>query len=370
MTVPALTSKPRVHVLYEHDVCGNPHGSAFIRLLEPLDHPLLARDYRLSAGATWPQEPVDIVVVDRLWQGWGDAAAIEQLLIRAKDSGACLIHTLDDDLYALDAEPATRDYPSHLIRRLSRQADQVVVTTQALRERASHYNARVSVVPNALNPALFAQGGLQPPKAGGRVRVGYMGTFTHAEDLRMVLAPLRAFLRAHADTVEFQLVGVGQTAPCLGLFEGYPVRVIEPPHGLHYPAFLQWFQKTISWHIAIAPLRSTPFNACKSDLKYLDYTLLGIPGIYSDQPVYTGSVRQGETGLLADDTPQAWLGALNQLYASPGLRERLVRAARDDVNATRLTVHAAAQWAQVFAGLRSPAPHRNLEAVSSLNVDV
>lgn len=355
--VAAPPSKSKVHVLYEHDVCGNPHGSAYIRLLEPLDHPLLKQDFCLSAGARLPESSVDIAVVDRLWQGWGDAPAVEQLLAWSKTHSVRLIHALDDDLYALDAEPATRDYPAHLIRRLSRQADHVVVTTSPLHARASHYNRAVTVIPNALNPALFEVAEPRAPSVGEKICVGYMGTFTHADDLRMILAPLRAFLQAHADAVEFQLVGIGQTAECLGLFDGYPVRVIEPPHGLHYPAFLQWFQKTIRWDIAIAPLRPTPFNACKSDLKYLDYTLLGIPGIYSANPVYTASVRHGETGLLAQDEPQAWLSALNALYASPNLRAHIVRTAQAEVRATRLAAQAAAQWARVFAGLMETAPH-------------
>ena len=56
----------------------------------------------------------------------------------------------------------------------------------------------------------------------------------------------------------------------------------------------------------------TPFTRCKSDLKVLDYSALGIPGIYSRVTPYAATVNHGETGWLADNTTDFGRDALER----------------------------------------------------------
>src|SRR6185503_16193891 len=64
-----------------------------------------------------------------------------------------------------------------------------------------------------------------------------------------------------------------------------------------------------------------------------EYAAFGIPGIYSDLPVYAASVRDGVTGLLVAHTEAAVATALDRLVASPELRRSIRSAARRDVAA-------------------------------------
>ena len=92
------------------------------------------------------------------------------------------------------------------------------------------------------------------------------------------------------------------------------------------PEFMAWFSQ-LHWDIAIAPLKDTPFNRGKSDIKFLDYCALGAAGIYSNLPVYESSIRHLETGWLADNTLESWVEALESLLLDNQLRERIAQNA-------------------------------------------
>jgi glycosyltransferase involved in cell wall biosynthesis len=104
-----------------------------------------------------------------------------------------------------------------------------------------------------------------------------------------------------------------------------------------------WLTHRLRWDIALAPLADTPFNACKSDLKHLDYAAMGAAGIYSAVPAYT-SVKHGETGWLARNDIDSWIEALETLIARPELRQRLARAAADYVYGERVLARQGGAW--------------------------
>lgn len=89
--------------------------------------------------------------------------------------------------------------------------------------------------------------------------------------------------------------------------------------------------RTIGIDVALAILGTTPFEASKSNNKYRDLGGSGIPGIYSDVAVYRECVRDGETGLLADNNVESWLDAITRLQHDEALRRRIVTSARADI---------------------------------------
>ena len=60
-------SRRRIHVVYEWGDDLRPHGSAYIRLLRPLSHPAVRDSLDVSFGRYYDGQPVDAVIVDRLW---------------------------------------------------------------------------------------------------------------------------------------------------------------------------------------------------------------------------------------------------------------------------------------------------------------
>jgi glycosyltransferase involved in cell wall biosynthesis len=107
-------------------------------------------------------------------------------------------------------------------------------------------------------------------------------------------------------------------------------------------------RQQLRWDVAIAPLGDDTFTRGKSDLKYLDYAALGIPGVFSDVRPYRETVRHRETGLLAANEPEAWAEALEEVVSDAALRARLAEAATRDVHGHRMLKTNATRWSDAI----------------------
>ncbi len=328
-----------VHVLFAHAGDQKPFGCSYIRLLQPLQHPAAENRGRVTFGVQ-PQ-PADVLIVERTWGPHTTLGQVESLVQAVRREGARLLFTLDDNLLDLQAIPTDQKM---YMRFLARHADGVLVSTPPLAERMRRLNKRVVVLPNQVDERLF------PPECPlplneTPLTIGYMGTPTHDGDLRMVLQALRTVLRRFDGRVQLQLVGGVADSRLVRLFDGLPVQVLRVPvEDMAYPRFVAWMRANLHWDLAIAPLDDTFFNRFKSDLKFLDYSALGFPGVYSRMPVYEGTVRHLETGYLVENTVAAWEEALTWMLEHPEERRRMGQAAWRFVQDERTLQHHAAAW--------------------------
>ncbi len=97
--------------------------------------------------------------------------------------------------------------------------------------------------------------------------------------------------------------------------------------------------------IAWLPLRDTPFNRAKSDLKFIECAAHSV-AVLAGRTVYESSVENGRTGMIYD-TPKEFGRKLKQLLGDAGLRGDLSRRAHDYVAANRVrtaAIDAEAEW--------------------------
>lgn len=79
---------------------------------------------------------------------------------------------------------------------------------------------------------------------------------------------------------------------------------------------------------------------------------IGVPVVVSRAPGNTEVVRDGVNGLVVGErSGRAWAAALNRLEAEPGLRERLIAAARSDVAERFDRRRTAAQYLDLYRDL-------------------
>jgi processive 1,2-diacylglycerol beta-glucosyltransferase len=371
----------RIHILYEHGTDLRPFGSAYIRLLLPLTHPTLDGSLDVTHGLRYNGQDADAVIVDRLWRPDISLALAEGLVADVHRADARLIYALDDDFLDLPAEGKDWQPTKELLRVVEfflSQADGVMVTTQGLVERLAGFNPNIVVVPHALDERLLSDWGLpegqtritprrkvadfartlfrhvlnpvRPSHATPKV-IGYMGTFTHDDDLVMVLPALHAACQRHEGGVEVQILGVVGRPDTLQAIKGLPVRIVGVrPGQSEYPSFMSWFSSHIRWDIAISPLTNTPFNRCKSDIKFLDYSAISAAGIYSRVPAYEASVRHLQTGWLTENDADAWVEALDELLSNDSLRIQMAQNATRYLYAERTLDKCAASWAKAIDG--------------------
>jgi glycosyltransferase involved in cell wall biosynthesis len=351
----AYPQQRRLHVLYEYDVDCRPRSCSFVRLLRPLLHPSLQEKVKVTVGLQLGGQQVDAVIVDRLWRPDITPSLAEDLIKEVRQSGAQFIYALDDNFLDLqaDREGEINEEQLGVVEYWLRQADAVWVTTPALKERLTSYNPQITVIPQALDERLLVPVDLLSRGASlfgdeAKLRIGYMGTFTHDDDLLMVLPALQEVLKRYPEQVEFQIGAVGRPETVERL-KALPAHFVRPlPAEIEYPLFMLWFTGHVRWDIAIAPLKDTPFTHCKSDIKFLDYSAIGAAGVYSRVPAYVSSVSHMETGWLAENRPEAWAEALEALISNQDIRARLSKNSTRYLYTKRTLARSARDWLEAL----------------------
>ena len=342
--------KPKVHVLYEYGVDMRPHASAYLRLIRPLSYPHCQEKLDVTFSRDLSDKETDLVVLDRLWRPDADPIKVMDLIAKVHKRGSKLIYCFDDNF--LEAGSRAKRIRSQQIKSfeiLLEESDGLIVTTTALQETFRQKNSSIVVIPNALDERLIVQKGQPIGLRYPKIVIGYMGTMTHDADLAMVAPALQAVNQKFPGELEFQFIGSldENRRKESDVLSGLPVKIIQAlPEEVEYPAFMVWFTGSINWDIAIAPLIDDSFNLCKSDIKHLDYAATHAPGVYSAVAAYTSTVQHGKTGLLVENTTEAWTAALCEMIEDKTLRQELSRNATNYLYTERILRACARNWVE------------------------
>ncbi|MEJ0016324.1 MAG: glycosyltransferase [Acetobacteraceae bacterium] len=332
-----------VVVIPERFTTGPLTPCAYIRLLQPLDHPAIGGDFDivLADAEDALNYRADIVVTQRY--AVEELEAADALIRHCREQGMALLYDLDDDLRRIP-----RDHPDaellrpkgRVVSRMLRGASAVWASTPALAASLGDIRDDVRVVENGLDERIW-HAGPRPPRRHGPVRILFMGTATHDGDFALVEGALARLKSVFAEHVSVELLGVSSRPE----LPSWITRVGMPVHAsASYPGFVNWITQQ-HWDIGIAPLADTPFNRGKSSIKTLDYAAIGLPVLASDRPVYRGSLADGRGGMLLPDDENAWFVALANLVRDAGTRRRLGEAAQAAFMAGTLAAQASARRA-------------------------
>jgi SAM-dependent methyltransferase len=249
-----------------------------------------------------------------IWQR--TALAAEEGLLRQRDllhRGYLVVAELDD---------APENWPEHRekIAFTLRSSHCVQTSTETLAERLHEFNPNVVVFKNHL-------ASLPPPRDmydEKRVTL-FFGALDRQHDGMPVLPGLNRVLAKYAGKVAVQVVHDR------GFFDG-----ITTPDKTFLPfCEFERYQATLrTCDIALLPLRDTPSNRTKSDLKFLEAAGNGVT-VLASPVVYEGSVVDGVTGFLYR-SEQDFEDRLTLLIEQPRLRRDLARRAYAWVGRERL----------------------------------
>ncbi len=98
-----------------------------------------------------------------------------------------------------------------------------------------------------------------------------------------------------------------------------------------FVSFDRYSQLVAEADISIAPLEDSVFNDAKSNIKFLEASVLGIPSVCSPADAFRTAIVDGENGFLAADTAQ-WQQKLLLLVDKPNLRREMAHRALESVN--------------------------------------
>lgn len=221
-----------------------------------------------------------------------------------------------------------------------READLVTASTQILADHVRPINGNIVVIPNVVDTALHlkAKGRTKEARHANDIRIYWGGGGGHYDDLLLVK---NALLRVFKENPNVKLVFSNFIPDWAIDLPPFNVFMIRFAHFNAYPKVLKW----LCADVALAPLVDSQFNRCKSHVKYLDYAMADIPGVYSDLDPY-GSVEDGVTGLKAKSESD-WYEAITMLVKNADLRKSIAKAAKEDV-LSKWTID---KWAPVYESM-------------------
>jgi GT2 family glycosyltransferase len=310
---PEFRPRPRV-IAYpaDREGCGEYRIIAPARVLFKSGFVHCYETMRLATPPEIARAMPDSVVLQRQLE-WHQIAFIERL---KELSPAFRVFELDDLITNLPPKSVHRkaiapDIGIRLKKALA-LCHRLVVGTEPLARAYGRLCEEVVVVPNRLEKSRWL--GLAPPRREGKKpRVGWAGGVGHSGDL----AVIAGVVEATAKDVDWIFFGM-----C--------------PDNLrrHVAEFHEWVplydyaQKlaALDLDLAVAPLEPHPFNEAKSNLKLLEYGILGYPVLCSDILPYQGDLPVFRVA----NRFQSWVKAIREMTADRAAcreaGERLQRA--------------------------------------------
>lgn len=296
----------------------NPSGSRYWRL----DHPFkYLRELDIDAQVT--EEPIsdqmainnDIIVC----QFTVDKEGLALLRAYQKLRGKKIVAEFDDFIYPNEDNPNLMEHQisqaSDVLEVLASMADAITCTTNHLGKKLGKLNKNVYVLPNFVDLSFWEKPRLINDT--GYINIGWAGGMSHHNDLQNILVePMKRILKEFPN-VKLYIVGEWRARKW---FEGYKnVEVMLAVPFEAYPTRLQGLRLDIG----LAPVEDNEFNRCKTNIKWQEYSINKIAGVYSPT-VYNRRGFEPKFGMIAN-TPEEWYLAVKQLILHPDMREEMAQ---------------------------------------------
>lgn len=301
--------------------------------LQPLSRPYFAEARRLGLRMLWE---VDDLIFD-------------PEIYAANSNLKSLPAQLRADLLAGSAE----------YRRGLLECAEAIASTESLAEVMRAVGVpTVYVIENALDRETLAAAQAirsAPPRRGPGVVIAYgSGTSTHDADFALVADAVATLMREDTNLL-LRIVGELNLPPVMDNFHDR----IQRHERLDYVSYLRLLSQS---DISIAPLEPGAFNDAKSNIKYLEAAILGLPSVCSPRRAFRDVIAPGRTAFLAE-TAGEWREALRQLIARPVLRSQMGEVARQTV-LERYAPNAVARHTARVLVKSGPRPTRRMKVLS------
>lgn len=299
----------------------------------------------------------DLIVLMRT--GWSQPVA--NILDAARAAHIPLVFDVDDLLFipsfadlfcrALnDTDEETRQTFRREFSGFARvfgSCDFATASTEFIASQMRRQGKDAFVIPNGFNSTqqrLAAKAMDKPRPAGVRYIVYMSGTRTHDRDLMQAVPALTRIVAEYPD-VRFRLIG-------------YIDETLLPPElaaRTETVPFMSWkklmrfaAQNTIN----IAPLDvSNPFCHAKSELKYFEAAIAGVPTVASPTDTFRRCIETGVNGFLAGDDTE-WYQAFRTLLDDPAryasVRAEAMRRAQAEYSPKAIAGRAEAVYQEIM----------------------
>ena len=251
------------------------------------------------------------------------------ILVRAKKIGLRIIQNYDDDIMALSYEQVEKvsslPWRKKAVMEGFAHTDFISCANAMLGEKYARYipSDRYFQSESSVDPSeLIPPSEVESRSDDGVVKIVYAAGRAHEPMFDKYIAPvMQDLIDRYGRKISMSFFGVH---PDLSKYSGMiDIQYVGALPLEEYRAAV----KNGCFDIGLAPLESDEFTQYKYYNKFVEYTISGIAGIYSNVLPYTLVVKDGENGILADNTAEGWCKALCSAIDDPSLRHRCYKNA-------------------------------------------
>lgn len=314
-----MENKPNILVMYfNFDACALVGVTEVLKHMESIGY-INLKHKRMEEVNNADIEEADILVNVR---GFDDRSL--NIVRRCKELGKYNIYYLDDNLldipsYACSYSIFSNKITQETIYNTMRLSDTLWSVNPNIAALYGKYFSKAIV--NDAPALLFDESNdISFNRTTDKITIGFSGGYAHAYTTDTILdKPIGIILDKYRNSVNFEIFGA--MPKIIGKYKLN--HIAYRSNHEEYRAVM----KALNWDIGLAPLEKIPFTGCKYFNKFLDYSAVGAAGIYTNADPYTFVVQNGENGILADNTTEAWVEALSYLIENQDERNKIRRNA-------------------------------------------
>jgi len=248
----------------------------------------------------------------------------EKIIAKARRAGKFCISYWDDDL--LNPHPDYMILKSRQValKKILLNSDIVITSNPLLGEKYAVHTIqkKFAIERTIVEPENIHS---HPGREGnGKVKVVYAGSKGHEKTFNDIIVPfMEELCKELGDRISLTFIGL-EPADIARYSDKMEIKVIP---GMPLEEYREHMRET-EYDIGFAPLHGVGFDQYKYYNKFIEYTMAGIVGIYTDCAPYNFIVKDGLNGCLCENTANSWIGALKKLVEDVEFRMQCLKNAQ------------------------------------------
>ncbi|WP_028388424.1 glycosyltransferase [Legionella fairfieldensis] len=254
------------------------------------------------------------------------------------------LYYLDDNFWEIKGNNPLANYHQHpsVLKTLTdfvEHAYCVVTGSEQLKNYVKQYQKNTIHMKAAFSFDLLKN--IQKAPSSDKIKILYSGSQYRCQDFSCVIPALKKISEDYQEKISIH-------------FYGYIPEALKTLNNIYfdenfypYDDFIKE-QYRMGFDIGLAPVADLLSNRAKSNLKYREYGACGIAGIYTDQPPYSDCIQNQETGILVQQTTEAWYHALKNLIENVNLRRHISSMAYKDIFTNYQHQNLVPAWQELF----------------------
>ena len=256
----------------------------------------------------------DLVILQRKWD-----RKLLKVIDAVREKGVRVAYELDDNIWDMPFyNPNAKEWTEDRIvqaEEIMNACDAIITSTVKLKSQIETklVGVPVYVIPNYVEKVIFKK----PDYRIDKLRVGWAGGDNHIVDFT---AQVNASLRKVKEKNDIDLVCFGFIPKTL---IGY-ARKVEPVDCDKYLPMLNY----LNFDIGFIPCSKIRFNLCRSNVKFLEYSMVGIPTVASDVIPYRDVYEYDHEMISLVEDPEEWTEKIEELIKDERRRQKMVGKAQ------------------------------------------